>query len=60
MKKFNVFNGGECQGYSAPSVAAVEVAVEKGFAFSLEDGFYEDSLPDLDFGGELGGGELLL
>ena len=55
MKKTFIIGGGYSE-YSAPSVAALEVAAEKGFAQSdiITGGLYgEDSLPWLEDGGTI-------
>lgn len=50
MKKLNILGGGYSE-YSAPSVTALEVAVEKGFAASSEfDLFGDGTLPGLETG----------
>ena len=51
MKKTFIIGGGYSE-YSAPSVAALEVVTEKGFAESDIKGglFGEDSLPGLGYG----------
>ena len=52
MKETFIIGGGYSE-YSAPSVAALEVAAEKGFAQSdITGGLYgEESLPWLEDGG---------
>ena len=47
MKKIYV-NGGGYATYSSPTVATIEVAVEKGFALSFTDG---ELFPDPEDGG---------
>lgn len=52
MKRI-IFNGGGYAEYSSPSVAAIEVAVEKGFAQSVTGGLFDDDLlPGLEDGGD--------
>ena len=45
MKRLKFYGGGY-DDYSSPSVTALEVAAEKGFALSGNDLFNDDSLKD--------------